>query len=80
MNRLYTYFPKFDENENLVWLIHETVTDQIISEFYFEDDAHEYCNFLEYGGAFNGFTPSFMLTKAKITDIDSMFEMEFSET
>ncbi len=79
MNRQYTYYPEFDKDENLIWLVHETDTDQIVAEVWFEDDAREYCNFLEYGGAFNGFTPAFILKKTRLGDIDKAFEAEFSE-
>jgi hypothetical protein len=79
MNRLYTFFPEFDKEDYLVWKVHETATNQIVAETYFEEDAKDYCEFLEYGGAFNGFTPSFIIRKTQLSDINSRFEMEFSE-
>lgn len=78
MKRLYTFYPKFNKDDEVIWQVHESTTDQIVAEFGFEDDAHEYCHFLENGGAFAGFTPSFILHKMPIKDINAAFEAEFS--
>ena len=70
----YMYDAVMDENENVLWLVQETQTEQIINSFLFEDDAHEYCNFMNRGGSFNGWTPAFMLKQAFIPDINEEFE------
>jgi hypothetical protein len=67
------------EDNDFRWVVHETSTDQIIDTFIFEDEAQEYCEFLEEGGAFNGFTPAFMLNKVEIPmDINDMFQFEIA--
>lgn len=76
--KLYTYYPEFDENEDVKWLVDEKATDQIVGEFWFEDDAAEYASFLEKGGAFAGFTPSFMIRKVSV-NINDAFAAEFAE-
>ena len=77
MKKLYTYYPDFDGDDNLIWHVHETLIDKIVGEFFFEEDASALCQFLERGGAFAGFTPSFMLTKVP-TDINQAFASQFS--
>ena len=67
------------EEHDFRWAVHETSTDQIIDTFIFEDEAQEYCKFLQSGGGFNGFTPNFMLNKAEIPmDINDMFIFEIA--
>jgi hypothetical protein len=39
----------------------------MIDAFLFNDDALEYANFLEQGGGFNGWTPSFMLREVAVS-------------
>lgn len=75
----YTYYPEFDENEDVVWLVEENATAQILGEFWFEDDAAEFTKFLEKGGGFAGFTPSFVLKKTNLGNINDAFMAEFSE-
>lgn len=77
--KLYTYYPEFDENEDVKWLVDEKATDQIVGEFWFEDDAAEFANFLERGGGFAGFTPAFVLKKTYSYDINDAFAAEFVE-
>ena len=73
-----TYYHQFDSNENLIWYVYEKATEQIIAEFYFEDDAEELCNFIERSGGFAGHTPSFMLVKVPMKNINDAFAMEFA--
>ena len=61
-------------NEDYIWNVYETTTRQVIESFYFEDDAEDMAKFLEYGGAFDGFTPAFMLNKFPIGDINAKFQ------
>ena len=77
--RLYTYYPEFDHNDCLLWHVLETTTDQVIESFLFEEDAILETNRLERGGGFDGFTPSFMLTKVPQPDINQAFAAEFLE-
>ena len=79
MKKLYTYYPEFDDQEYLMWHVLETATEQIVSSFFFEDDAEEYSQFLEKGGGFAGFTPSFILKKTYSYDINDAFAAEFAE-
>ena len=74
----YQYYPQFDENECLFWRIRERATSQVVAEFFFEDDAQEYCEFLESGGAFAGFTPSFIIRSVASGDINEAFEATFT--
>ena len=77
--RLYTYYPEFDDNDYLLWHVYETMTHQVISSFFFEEDAQDYCKFLEKGGGFAGFTPSFVLKKTQSFNINDAFMAEFAE-
>ena len=79
MKNLYTYYHEFDENENLLWHVYENATQQIITSFFFEDDAMAYSRFLENGGGFAGFTPSFIIKKTQSIDINDAFAAEFAE-
>ena len=79
MERLYTYYPKFDQDDCLVWHVFESATQQVVGSFFFEDDARDCCHFLENGGGFFGFTPSFVIKKTHLTDINESFAAEFAE-
>lgn len=48
-------------NDDFIWCVMESKTEQLIKAFAFEDEAEEYSEFLNGGGAFDGFTPSFVL-------------------
>lgn len=79
MKKLYTYYPEFNDNDELLWLVYEEATSQVVAEFFFEDDAQEYSEFLGNGGGFAGFTPRFVLTKIPKSDINAAFLAEFAE-
>ena len=67
------------EENDFRWAVHEKMTDQIIDTFIFEDEAQEYRGFLEAGGGFNGFTPTFMLNRVEIPmDINEQFLFELA--
>lgn len=67
----YIVNPVHTEDDDFVWCVVETTTDQIIRVFAFENDASYYCDFLNEGGAFDGFTPSFILREVVVqTDLD----------
>ena len=76
--KLYKYYPTFDGDDNLIWHVYEKNTDQVVGEFFFEEDAAEMAMFLEKGGAFAGYTPTFMMTKVP-TNINDAFAAEFAE-
>jgi hypothetical protein len=78
MKRLYTYSPVTD-GDDFFWSVEETETRQIIETFLFEEDATEYMHFLENGGGFAGWTPSFMLTKIIAEDINESFAVAFGQ-
>ena len=78
MKRLYRYYPKFDFDE-VHWIVYEEATSQIVAEFFFEDDAAEYCKFLTTGGGFAGFTPSFVIKKTQFGSINETFAAQFAE-
>ena len=78
MKNLYRYYPEFNDNEELLWIVHEITSDQIVAQFFFEEDAEELCKFLEKGGGFAGFTPSFILQRVPTLDINQNFQAEFA--
>lgn len=80
MLRNYTYSPQFDSDDYLWWHVIEQSTKQIVASFIFEDDAQEYMEFLENGGGFAGFTPSFMTRQVSIpaSNINEAFSAEFA--
>jgi hypothetical protein len=45
----------------------ENKTKQLIKAFAFEDEAEEYSEFLGEGGAFDGFTPTFILREVVLS-------------
>jgi hypothetical protein len=74
----YKYYPEFNDNEELLWLVYEEASDQVVAEFFFEEDAQELCKFLSKGGGFAGFTPSFILQRVPVQDINQNFQAEFT--
>ena len=78
MKNLYSYYPEI-ENDDVLWLVYEKATSQVVAEFFFEDDAAEYCQFLTNGGAFAGFTPTFIIKKTQSIDINDAFAVRFAE-
>ena len=78
MKNLYKYYPEFNDSEELLWIVHEITSDQIVAEFFFEEDASELCKFLEKGGGFAGFTPSFILQRVPTLNINQNFQAEFA--
>lgn len=66
-----------DDNDFL-WCVIESKTDQLIDSFEFEDEALDYSEFLNAGGGFAGDTPRFMLTRVAPTDINRVFTEVFS--
>jgi len=74
----YRVYPTQDD-ENFYWNVYENVTGQIVSSFWFEEDAIEYAKNLEKGAGFAGFTPAFILRKVSLSkDINTAFSEEFA--
>jgi hypothetical protein len=74
----YKYYPEFNDNEELLWLVYEEASDQVVAQFFFEEDAQELCDFLGNGGGFSGFTPAFILQRVPNQDINQIFQAEFA--
>ena len=74
----YEYFHVFDSDDQLYWRVYEKASEQVVAEFFFEEDAMHLCQFLEKGGGFAGFTPSFMLQKVPVTNINENFLANFA--
>ena len=55
------YVLPLEVNSDYIWCVMENKTEQLIKAFEFEEDALDYANFLESGGGFDGFTPTFLL-------------------
>lgn len=64
-----------DEEDMFFWCVWEKASEQAIDFHYFKEDAAEMAKFMENGGAFSGFTPSFMLRETKIgIDLNQEFD------
>lgn len=68
------------DDQTTIYFVHEEPTDQYINWFLTGNQAMDYVNFLKRGGAFNGWTPAFMLVETEVeTDIDLEFETKLGE-
>ena len=74
----YSTVPYHIGNADFVWCVIEEPTEQVIQSFDFEEDADEYCKFLNKGGAFDGFTPTFLLRSVNLKQINSTFQETFA--
>lgn len=77
----YAVLPAF-RNEEYVWEVFELWSDLIIQKFYFEEEALEMAQFMEKGGAFDGFTPTFMtrsVRKFSPEVLNETFSSEFTD-
>ena len=70
--------PVHFEDDDFMWCVFETSTRQIIKTYSFEDEAEEYCKFLNRGGAFDGNTPTFVLRSVAIKEINNTFRQAFA--
>lgn len=69
------------EEDSYFWGVVENKTEQLINAFFFQEDAVNYASFLEEGGGFAGFTPSFVLNSVKVPEsLDETFMREFDVT
>lgn len=69
--------PVRTSDDDFLWCVVESKTNQIIDSLEFEDDAEEYCQFLNAGGAFDGDTPRFMLTRILPSSLNREFLSTF---
>jgi hypothetical protein len=63
----YHIMPLKTDDFDFIWCVMETSTDQLIKAFEFEEEAEEYCDFLNEGGAFDGWTPPCILQEVVLT-------------
>lgn len=63
-----------DYDSSKFFCVYENATEQVYDFFLFENEAKTLKVFLDRGGSFDGFTPSFMLRKVAVNaDINNMF-------
>lgn len=62
----YIVKPVKTEENDFIWCVIENATEQIIKAFAFQDDANDYEKFLNKGGAFAGWTPTFFLREVVV--------------
>lgn len=62
----YHVVPVMTEDNDFIWCVIENKTEQLIQAFAFEDEAEYYSEFLNDGGGFDGFTPTFVLQEVVV--------------
>jgi len=76
----YHIVPLKTEDFDFIWCVIETSSRQLIKAYEFEDESEEYCKFLNKGGAFDGWTPSFILQEVVMqSDVNQEFKSFLSE-
>jgi hypothetical protein len=76
----YYVLPLETDELDFIWCVMENQTEQLIQAFEFEDEAFECAGFMENGGAFDGFTPSFILREVVFQkDMNKEFATFISE-
>jgi hypothetical protein len=76
----YYVLPLETDELDFIWCVMENQTEQLIQAFEFEDEAFECAEFMESGGAFDGFTPSFILREVVFQkDMNKEFATFISE-
>lgn len=56
----YSVYP-VNEDGDFYWEVFENSTESTVDRFFFEEDARDFAKFLENGGGFAGWTPTFIL-------------------
>ena len=56
---------KIINNSDNLFNVIETATSQVIKTFMDQKEAKDYMRFLNFGGAFDGFTPNFLVKKVE---------------
>ena len=65
---------------DFMWELYENETEHVIGHFFFEEDCVKAAKFMESGGAFDGWTPRFILQDLGIErDINLEFSSVFSD-
>jgi len=78
MSEVYEIVVGQTEQGDFLWSVYEPSSEQIVESFLFEDAARKFKRFASNGGAFAGFTPSFMTKKFhKPLDINVEFALSF---
>lgn len=75
----YTVHLVQDNENNFFHVVYEKLTEQVIYYSFFEDDALDYALFLNKGGAFDGFTPSFILKEIVFPKEKSNINRKFED-
>jgi len=72
----YTIHTLQSEEGDFFFCVFEEASEQVIDFYYFHEDAEKKAQFLEKGGAFNGFTPAFMLRSVPVPkpDLNQKFD------
>lgn len=60
-------------DQNFLFEIVEKETGFVVDRMFFEDDANERLHFLNSGGAFDGWTPEFMLNSIPKSNLNEAF-------
>jgi len=76
MNK-YNVIPLETDDHDFIWCVMENDSDQLIEAFVFEEEAIERAKFMDQGGAFAGWTPSFILTPIETAIIDNNINQKF---
>ncbi len=71
----YDVNPVSTNDEDFYWQLYEIASERIIATFPFREDAQKAADWMDKGGAFNGFTPGFILINTNT--IDEKFEKAF---
>jgi len=74
------YITPVKVDDDYVWEVYESATNQVIDIFYFEEDALNMAAFYNDGGGFAGFTPSFMVRNVTppVTNVNEEFTRFFA--
>lgn len=72
----YTVHTIQDDEGDFFFCVFEKVSENVIDFFYFQEDADRCAKFMSNGGAFDGFTPKFMLKQmpANQKEINNRFK------
>lgn len=74
MPKMYEIKSSCNDDGDFVWELFETSSENIVGTFFFEEDAKTTRKFYANGGAFNGFTPAFMVSQPyKPSNLDEEF-------
>lgn len=78
MAKKYSLHVLQDNEGNFFHCVFEEATQQVFGFYYFQDDAEKWFQFLNRGGAFDGFTPAYILKESNIRKNKKQLDNEFS--